>query len=71
MMSLLVMYFGDIFCVSRKGGTPITPGWGYPKGAISMVVSVLSFRKALIRTVRVVSLLLGMIGVRKKILLSC
>ena len=53
------------FCVSRKDETG-GDGWVHPKGANSMVVSGLSFRKALVGTGWTVFLFLFMIEHRKQ-----
>jgi len=46
-MSLHTMFFGDRFCVSRKDGTG-GGGWVYPKGAINMATTGLSFGNTLV-----------------------
>jgi len=65
MMSLPAMSLGLRFCVSRKGWTG-GGGWVHPKGANSMVVSGLIFRRDLVGTGRAVSILFGINGVRNK-----
>ena len=44
-----VMSFGDKFCISKKGGTG-QGGWMHLKGANSMTMSGLGFRKAMVGT---------------------
>jgi len=64
-MSLLEMSFRDRFCVSRKG--EIEGGeWVQPKGAKSITISGFGFRKVLVGTMWIVSLLLCMTGLRKQ-----
>jgi len=46
-MSLSAKSLGDSFCKSSKGGTR-EDGWAHPRGANSMAVSELSFRRALV-----------------------
>ena len=65
MMSLPAMTSRDRFCVSRKGGTE-GGGWVHPKGANSMAASGLIFRSDLVGTVRAISILFGIDGVRNK-----
>ena len=63
MMSLPAMSFGDRYCVSRKGRTG-GGGWVHPKGANSVGMSVLNFRKTLVGADWAVSHLLCMNGLR-------
>ena len=59
------MTFGDGFCFSRKGGIGGS-GWVYPKGADSMAVSGISFRKALVGSGWVTAVLLCTNRLKKK-----
>jgi len=65
MMSLPAMSFGDGFCSSRKGGIG-GGGWVHQKGANSMATSGLISRNDLVGSRRVISVLFGINGVRKK-----
>ena len=58
MMSLCATFFGDRFCVNRKGGTG-GGGWVYLKGANSMAMSGLDSGKALVGTGRAISVVFG------------
>ena len=54
-----------MFCVNRKGGTG-GGGWVHPKGANSMAMSGLVFRRDLVGTGRAISILFGTNGVRNQ-----
>ena len=58
------MSLEDRFCASRKDGTG-GGGWVHSKGANSMAVSELCGRKVLVGTVRAISVVFGINGVRK------
>ena len=64
-MPILVMSFGDRFCMSLKGGTG-GGGWVHPQGANSMVASGLSYRKTLVGTEWFISVLVGINGLSNK-----
>ena len=65
MMSILAMFLGLWFCVSRKGGTG-GGGWVHPKGVNSMAASGLIFRSDLVGTGRAISIRFGISEVRNK-----
>ena len=65
MMSPPVMFFGDRFCISRKGKIG-GGGWMHPKGANSMAASGLVFRSGLVGTGRAISILFGINEVRNQ-----
>ena len=64
-MSLPALPLGDRFCVSINGGTR-GGWWVHLQGVISIAVSGLGFRKALVGTGWAVSFLLCMTGIRKQ-----
>ena len=65
MMSPPVMFFGDRFCISRKGKIG-GGGWMHPKGANSMAASGLVFRSDLVGTEKTISVLFGINRVGNK-----